>query len=177
MKKLLIAIVLIGGATAAGYYYFYGAAAKVEYTKAKVDRGDIESVISATGNCNAVVTVQVGSQVSGNIIALYADFNTKVKRGQLVARIDPANADAKLLKKQLGDPDRYNPALTPQHLADAAGRRLRIGVIAEVRPLARNRDVRHPRAQPRTLAGDALHARRGFRLPPRLRGVARTPER
>ena len=59
MKKLLIAIVLIGGATAAGYYYFYGAAAKVEYTKAKVDRGDIESVISATGNCNAVVTVQV----------------------------------------------------------------------------------------------------------------------
>jgi HlyD family secretion protein len=63
---------------------------KAEYTTATVDRGDIESSITATGNCNAVVTVQVGSQVSGNIIALYAVFNTKVKQGQLVARIDPA---------------------------------------------------------------------------------------
>src|SRR5579862_2447842 len=60
------------------------------YLSVAVDRGDIESAITATGNCNAVVTVQVGSQVSGNIIALYADFNTKVKQGQLVARIDPA---------------------------------------------------------------------------------------
>jgi HlyD family secretion protein len=42
------------------------------------------------GNLNEVITVQVGSQVSGNIIALYADFNTKVKKGQLVAEIDPA---------------------------------------------------------------------------------------
>lgn len=63
---------------------------KPEYLTAEVDRGDIESAITATGNCNAVVTVQVGSQVSGNIIALYADFNTKVKKGQLVALIDPA---------------------------------------------------------------------------------------
>jgi HlyD family secretion protein len=46
--------------------------------------------VSATGNPNAVVTVQVGSQVSGNILALFADFNTKVSKGQLIARIDPA---------------------------------------------------------------------------------------
>ena len=60
------------------------------YVTARVDRGDIDSTVTTTGNLNAVITVQVGSQVSGNIIALYADFNTKVKKGQLVAEIDPA---------------------------------------------------------------------------------------
>jgi HlyD family secretion protein len=60
------------------------------YTTALIDRGDIDSTVTTTGNLNAVITVQVGSQVSGNIIALYADFNTKVKKGQLVAEIDPA---------------------------------------------------------------------------------------
>jgi HlyD family secretion protein len=63
---------------------------KTEYITAQVDRGDIESTVTTTGNLNAVITVQVGSQVSGNITALYADFNTKVKKGQLVALIDPA---------------------------------------------------------------------------------------
>jgi HlyD family secretion protein len=61
-----------------------------EYVTARVDRGDIDSTVTTTGNLNAVITVQVGSQVSGNIIALYADFNTKVRKGQLVAEIDPA---------------------------------------------------------------------------------------
>lgn len=64
--------------------------AKNSYTFAVVDRGTIESTVMTSGNLNAVITVQVGSQVSGNIIALYADFNTKVKKGQLVAEIDPA---------------------------------------------------------------------------------------
>jgi len=63
---------------------------KIEYVTARVDRGDLESTVTTTGNLNAVITVQVGSQVSGNIQALYADFNTKVKKGQLVALIDPA---------------------------------------------------------------------------------------
>ena len=54
-----------------------------------VERGAVAYTVSATGTPNAVVTVQVGSQVSGNILALYADFNTKVKKGQVVARIDP----------------------------------------------------------------------------------------
>jgi HlyD family secretion protein len=60
-----------------------------EYETARVTVGDINSSVAATGTCNAVVTVQVGSQVSGNIKALYADFNTKVTKGQLVALIDP----------------------------------------------------------------------------------------
>jgi multidrug efflux pump subunit AcrA (membrane-fusion protein) len=56
----------------------------IQYRTAAVDRGDINVTISATGNPNAVVTVQVGSQVSGNILALFADFNTKVTKGQLI---------------------------------------------------------------------------------------------
>ncbi len=70
--------------------------ADVEYRTVAVDRGNVAYTISATGSPNAVVTVQVGTQVSGNILALYADFNTKVKKGQLVARIDPQLFQAKV---------------------------------------------------------------------------------
>src|SRR5258705_8110189 len=75
--------------------YFRGSAKPV-YLTATIDRGPIEAAITATGTVNAVKTVQVGSQVSGNIMALYADFNTKVKQGQLVARIDPAIFQARV---------------------------------------------------------------------------------
>jgi HlyD family secretion protein len=68
----------------------------IQYRTATVEHGDINVTISATGSPNAVVTVQVGSQVSGAILALYADFNTKVTKGQLIARIDPAPFQAKV---------------------------------------------------------------------------------
>ena len=58
----------------------------VQYRTATVEHGDINVTISATGNPNAVVTVQVGSQVSGIILALFADFNTRVTKGELIAR-------------------------------------------------------------------------------------------
>src|SRR5260370_12708801 len=60
-----------------------------EYQTVQVERGNILSSISATGNANAVVTVLVGSQVSGNIKALHADFNSKVTKSELIAEIDP----------------------------------------------------------------------------------------
>jgi HlyD family secretion protein len=62
----------------------------VRFETATIERGPIQAFITATGNLNPVVNVQVGSQVSGNIKALYADFNTKVQKGQLIAQIDPA---------------------------------------------------------------------------------------
>ena len=62
--------------------------------------GDIDTTVSATGNPNAVVTVQVGSQVSGIILALFADFNTKVTKGELIAQIDPAPFQAKVDQAQ-----------------------------------------------------------------------------
>lgn len=61
-----------------------------QYFTSAVTRGDIRDVVEATGTINAVTTVQVGSQVSGTISALYADFNSHVKKGQLIAKIDPS---------------------------------------------------------------------------------------
>jgi len=61
----------------------------IGYDTVQVERGLVQSSVTATGTLNAVIDVQVGSQVSGNIKALYADFNTKVTKGQLVAEIDP----------------------------------------------------------------------------------------
>jgi HlyD family secretion protein len=62
---------------------------KPQYFTTKADRGDIREVVEATGTINAVITVQVGSQVSGTISHLYVDFNSRVKKGQVVAQIDP----------------------------------------------------------------------------------------
>jgi HlyD family secretion protein len=64
--------------------------APATYITAKVQRGDIRDAVEATGTVNAVITVQVGSQVSGTIARLYADFNSHVHSGDVVASIDPA---------------------------------------------------------------------------------------
>ena len=62
---------------------------KPQYFTTKADRGDIREVVEATGTINSVIMVQVGSQVSGTISRLFVDFNSRVKRGQVVAQIDP----------------------------------------------------------------------------------------
>src|ERR1035441_7310040 len=82
--------------------------AGIQYRTATVGHGDINIAISATGNPNAVVTVQVGSQVSGTILALYADFNSKVTKDQLIARIDPAAFQAKVDQAQ-AEREKKNP--------------------------------------------------------------------
>ena len=63
---------------------------QAQHFTARVERGDIHDVVEATGTINAVITVQVGSQVSGTISKLYVDFNSRVRKGDLVALIDPA---------------------------------------------------------------------------------------
>src|SRR5256885_10916770 len=68
------------------------------YLTNKVDRGDIRDVVEATGTINAVTTVQVGSQVSGTISHLAADFNSRVKKGQVIAQIDPSLFEGTLLQ-------------------------------------------------------------------------------
>ncbi len=73
----------------AGLYWRSYSQSRITFETLPVERGAIQASITATGTLNPVVNVQVGSQVSGNIKALYADFNTKVKQGQLVALIDP----------------------------------------------------------------------------------------
>jgi HlyD family secretion protein len=71
---------------------------KPQYFTTKADRGDIREVVEATGTINAVITVQVGSQVSGTIARLYVDFNSRVKKGQVVAQIDPPLFEGALLQ-------------------------------------------------------------------------------
>ena len=92
MKKFIITLIVLGAiAGSVGAYYKYRTPAEgVKISKLAVARGDIIESVGATGTLQAVKTVQVGSQVSGNIKALYADFNSIVKKGQVVAELDPS---------------------------------------------------------------------------------------
>jgi HlyD family secretion protein len=90
-KKGIIALALIALIAVAGVAVHRSAYAReaAEYRFATIERGDVEASVSATGTLNAVRTVSVGTQVSGQIAELFADFNDTVKKGQLLARIDP----------------------------------------------------------------------------------------
>ena len=81
-----------GVALVAGMLALFGMhrGAQPQYFTAVVERGDIFDVVDATGTINAVTTVQVGSQVSGAIARLNADFNSRVRKGDVIAMIDPA---------------------------------------------------------------------------------------
>src|SRR5437868_7711129 len=91
MKRFLPWLIVIGGLLLIAFVVRHlrtsGAAT---YQTANVTRGSITQAVTATGTLNPVVNVQVGSQVSGNISKLFADFNSQVKAGQVVAQIDPA---------------------------------------------------------------------------------------
>jgi HlyD family secretion protein len=91
-KKYLILIVLIlifgGGILIYQLHGWNGSNQK--FRTVRVERGEINFVATATGTINPVVTVLVGSQVSGTIKALYADFNSQVKEGDVISQIDPA---------------------------------------------------------------------------------------
>lgn len=92
MKKMLIVIAASAVAIAIVAYLVFGRGDKGDgsgFRFAPVERGDIEALVSATGTLSAVTTVQVGTQVSGRVDALMVDFNDTVKKGQLIARIDP----------------------------------------------------------------------------------------
>jgi HlyD family secretion protein len=98
-RHWLIAVLILAVVFATAAFQLRGKD-KVQYFTTKVDRGDIHDVVQATGTINAVTTVQVGSQVSGTISHLYADFNSRVKKGEVVARIDPALFQATLLQSK-----------------------------------------------------------------------------
>jgi len=87
-KWIVIGGVVLALAAGAELWRIHSANA-ITYDTVPVERGAIQASVTASGTLNAVVDVQVGSQVSGNIKALYADFNTQVTKGQLVAEIDP----------------------------------------------------------------------------------------
>lgn len=96
-RVLLFLVLLVLAAGAAGAYVRYnGRRDPVSYRTARVERGPITATVSATGTLSAVTTVQVGSQLSGQVRELFVDFNSPVKKGQLLARIDPDTFQAKV---------------------------------------------------------------------------------
>ena len=98
-KKYLIAIVIVILILAGGFSFHQLSGqngSNQKFRLAKVERGEINLVVTATGTINPVINVLVGSQVSGTIKALYADFNSQVKEGQVIAQIDPAIFEAQV---------------------------------------------------------------------------------
>ena len=78
------------------WYYAKSKAAEPKYTTATIQRGDITSAVQATGTINALTTVPVGSYVSGTVQYIFADFNTRVQSGQVLAQLDPAIYEAQV---------------------------------------------------------------------------------
>ena len=86
----IVIIMLLAGAAVTTAFFLGNKSSAADYITAKIERGNVEVSVSATGTVQAVTTVQVGSQVSGTVQWLGADFNSEVKRGQVIARLDPA---------------------------------------------------------------------------------------
>ena len=93
LRWLVVVVLLAVGLTGA-YFYSQSTGNAPRFRTAPVTRGTLTAFVTTTGNLNAVITVQVGAQVSGQVKELFADFNSEVKRGQLIARIDPATFEA-----------------------------------------------------------------------------------
>src|SRR6266498_3516095 len=91
MKRVIIGLLIVGAVGAgAGAIYVRRGGPEVQVQTSPITRGDIIDSVGATGTLQAVTTVQVGSQVSGNIQWLGADFNSIVHKGQQIARLDPS---------------------------------------------------------------------------------------
>src|SRR5579859_1988789 len=100
MKKNRAWLILLAVLVVVGVLAIVGFSRRVpaQHFTAKIERGDIKDVVEATGTINAVITVQVGSQVSGTIAKLNADFNSRVRKGDVIALIDPALFKGALLQ-------------------------------------------------------------------------------
>lgn len=105
MSKKPVTIAIVALVVAAGGFWIWKkstANAAPTYRFATIEKGDLEAAVSATGTLSAVTTVQVGTQVSGKITEILVDFNDHVKKGQLIARIDPTLPEQAVRDAQAG---------------------------------------------------------------------------
>ena len=94
MKKLLL-VLIFSGVFAGAFGYFKLRKPEVpEYLTGPVDKGDITQIVTSTGTLKPVLNVTVGCQISGTISELTVDFNSPVKEGQVIAKLDPATYEA-----------------------------------------------------------------------------------
>jgi HlyD family secretion protein len=129
---ILILLLLIAAATAIAAMWDKKSLAS-DYITAPVERGDIRMSVSATGTIQAITTVQVGSQTSGIIAWLGADFNTRVKQGQVVAKLDPATFQSQV--------DNAQAALQSSEAAVETARKAFSEQLASVESAKANREV------------------------------------
>src|SRR4030095_10643073 len=95
-KRITIIILLAVVGSAGGWYYMRKNTKEPEVRTLPITRGGVVRAVQATGTLEAVTTVQVGTQVGGIVQDLYADFNDFVKKGQVIARLDPTILDTQI---------------------------------------------------------------------------------
>lgn len=100
LKWLIILLVVGGAAGGAIWYFVIEHESGSQYQTAQVTRGDLIQAVTASGQLNPVVNVQVGSQISGRINKILVDYNSEVKSNQIIAQIDPASYQAAVLRCQ-----------------------------------------------------------------------------
>jgi HlyD family secretion protein len=113
MRSLMIALPLIFLVGGASWWFMQSKTDAVTYKTAKIERGNLQATVSASGAVNPVTQVSVGTQISGQIKELYVDFNSEVKAGQLIALIDPETFEYRLRQAQ-ADVDAAKAALMIQ---------------------------------------------------------------
>jgi HlyD family secretion protein len=125
------------------FYFLRGQTGATQYMTARVERGNLRNTVTATGRLQAVTTVQVGSQASGTISSLSADFNSRVRKGQVIAQLDPAVGKAQVDQAQAN----LQQAIASLQLARAAVVNSRAGVSdAQARGLAAKSTVQNNQA-------------------------------
>jgi HlyD family secretion protein len=142
-KQFMLVVGALAIVGVAAYYYWGNQSTAAQYLTARVERGNLRNTVTATGTLQAVTTVQVGSQASGTISALYVDFNSVVHKGQIIAQLDPAVSRAQV------DQARANlqQAIATLQLARAAVVNSRAGVSdAQARGLAASSTVQNNQA-------------------------------
>jgi HlyD family secretion protein len=95
-KRLAVSFSLVALVALAGFWWWGDGASAAPFMTGRVERGNLRNTVTATGTLEAVTTVQVGSQASGTISNLYADFNSAVRKGQVIAQLDPSQAQAQV---------------------------------------------------------------------------------
>jgi HlyD family secretion protein len=142
-RRYVTAVAVMALVVAAGFYLQGQQTSTAQYLTAKVERGSLRNTVTATGTLQAVTTVQVGSQASGTISALHADFNSRVRKGQVIAQLDPSTSQAQVLQAR-ANLEQARAGLVQARAAVAASR---AGVTdAQAKGLAANSTVQNQQA-------------------------------